>query len=289
MQHIACSTEQHRDGSLYPLAVYQFALREGLEVFGLDNFLACNLCDGVSPIVRHHLLDFICTCLARANHVDRGLTLEAVLLIYIEQVVIEGHAMVFGIGCNLANQTDSRWRALVTHCIIGEVAETLLAATNVFACAFPFAYAGGNPLEARVFVGQRNALAVSNLAYQLAGYNGLDEIMLGTQFAEFLHVGDDVVGVHHASLVAVDDSPLTLVVAADDSNTVGIGVACYHKVGVQFGAEVHAHSHCLCVLGIRADDGGEVAVNHHLLGHYVYVLKAPRTQAHRYNLATCSV
>ena len=44
--------------------------------------------------------------------------------------------------------------------------------------------------------------------------------MLRAEFAEFLHIIDDVVAIHHAGLVAVDDGPLAFVVAANDGEKV---------------------------------------------------------------------
>ncbi len=113
--------------------------------------------------------------------------------------------------------------------------------------------------------------------------------MFGTEFAEFLHIVDDVVAVHHACLVAVDDYPFSLVVAAHDSDTVSIGVRSNHEVCSEFCAEVHAHCHGFGILGVGADNGWEVAVDNHLFGHYMNILESPAAQAHGHYLASGAV
>ena len=215
--------------------------------------------------------------------------MEAELLIYIKEILVERHALVFRSRSNLADEADSRWCTFVAHLVIAQPAETLLAATDVLVRAFPHTDTVRNPLEAGVLIRQRNALFISNLAQHLTRYDGLHEVVLRTHLAQTLHCLDVVVSEHHAGLVSVDNRPFAILIAADDSQTVSIGVAGNHKVGIQFRSQVHAHRHRLCVLGIRAQHRWEVAVNHHLLRHHVDILETPRTQAHGYNLTTCTM
>ena len=93
--------------------------------------------------------------------------------------------------------------------------------------------------------------------------------------AELLLVGDDVPAEHHAGLVTIQDFPLALVVAAYDSQTVGIRVRCNDKVSIELRTELHTEGHSLCILGVRADHRGEVTIDLHLLTHNVDILEAP--------------
>ena len=86
---------------------------------------------------------------------------------------------------------------------------------------------------------------------------------------------DNVIAEHECRLVAVENLPFALVVAAYDGKAVSIGVGGNDKVGIEFGAELHAECHSLGVLGVRGDDGREIAVDNHLLRHDIDVLEAP--------------
>ena len=274
------------DGFLDPLTINQFAFDALLVVLHADDLLAGNLLRRILTVVDHHRLDLVRAALTRAYDIDGRLALEAVLLVDIEQVLIERHTLVLGISSNLADEADSRGRTFIANGIVRHEAERLLAAADIFAFAFPFADTSGNPLEARVLVGEGHALAVSNTADDLAGDDGLNQVHVVAHLAQTLHVVDDIIAVHHAGLVTVDDDPFVLVVAADDGDTVGIGVAGDDEVCAEFGTQVHTHGHSLCILGVGADHGGEVTVDNHLFGHYVDVLKAPAAQAHRYDLTS---
>ena len=113
--------------------------------------------------------------------------------------------------------------------------------------------------------------------------------MLWAEFAKFLHIVDDVVAVHHAGLVAVDDGPFALVIATNDSNTVSIWVRSDNEVSVELGTEVHTHGHSLSVLWVRTLHGREIAIDDHLLRYDVDILEAPRAKAHWDDLASRAV
>ena len=69
--------------------------------------------------------------------------------------------------------------------------------------------------------------------------------------------------------------PFALRVAADDGQTVSVGVRGNDEVGIQACAQLHAQRHGFSVLRVGADDGGEVAVDDHLLRNDVNVLESP--------------
>ena len=210
-------------------------LFEEFEVFDFDHFLAGNLLRSVGAVVSHHCLDLLGSGLARTNNVDGCLALETIILVDLQQIVVERHTVILGVCCNLADQADSRRRTFVAYSVVRQEAETLLTATDIFALAFPHTDTVGYPLEARIFVGERNTLCISNLTNQFAGNNGLDDIHIVAQLTQTLHVVDNVVVVHDVRLVAVDDHPLALVVAANDGYTVSIGVTGDNQIGSEFG------------------------------------------------------
>ena len=119
------------------------------------------------------------------------------------------------------------------------------------------------------------AVLLGDLGNLLGGDDGLHEELVALELTQLLLVGDDVPREHHACLVAVEDLPFTLRIAAYDGQTVGIGVGGNHEVGIQARTEFHAKSHGLSILGVGADNGGEVTVDDHLLGHDMNVLEAP--------------
>ena len=106
---------------------------------------------------------------------------------------------------------------------------------------------------------------------------------------EFLLILYNIIGEHQSGLVTVEDAPLALRVAANDSQTVCIGVGSQHKVGVEFVAQLHAQRHGLRVFRVRRNHGWEIAVDDHLLLHHVDVLEAPSAQGSRDNHTTRSV
>ena len=89
---------------------------------------------------------------------------------------------------------------------------------------------------------------------------------------------NNVVEEHHTSLVTVDNHPLALIVLARDCQTVGVGVGCHHKVGVNLLGKIDGHCHSLGVLGVGRYDCGEITVLYHLLLDTVDVLEAPTTK-----------
>ena len=94
-------------------------------------------------------------------------------------------------------------------------------------------------------------MAVSDFTDEFGSNDGLNDIHIGTEFAQTFHVIDDVVVIHDIGLVTVDDDPLTFVVPANDSDTVGIGVRSDNEVSAEFGTECDTHRHCLSVFGVR--------------------------------------
>ena len=110
--------------------------------------------------------------------------------------------------------------------------------------------------------------------------------MIWTQLAQLLHIVDNVVAVHHTGLITIDDCPLALVIAANDGQTVCIWITCYYQVGIQSCTQVHTHCHRLGVLWVRTLYGWKITIYHHLLGHHMDILKAPRAQAHWHNMTT---
>ena len=236
LQHIARRVQRHFDVALFPLAVLEFALLEGLIVLDEAYLLAGDLFRSVSAVVLHHLLDLLGTCLTRANDIDRRLALEAVVGVDLQQVVVQRHAVVLRVRSDLADQADRGRRTFITDSVVRQEAETLLASTDILTLAFPHTDAVGDPLEAGVLIRQRHALSIRDLTDELRGHDGLDDIHVRTHLTQPLHVVDDVVVEHDVGLVSVDNHPLALVVAADDGYTVRIRVGSDNEVGAQLRA-----------------------------------------------------
>ena len=200
---------------------------------------------------------------------------ETILHIDVHKQVIEGLAVVLCPCGNLTNQADRCWGVLVANLVERQEAKRLFTATDVLLHTFVLADFVGNPLEACVAVAEFHTILISNLANNFCGHNRLHEELVAFQLAELLLVGDDVPAEHHAGLVTIDDFPLTLCIAADDSQTVSIGVAGNNEVSIQACAQFHTQRHSLCILGIRRNHRREVTVDDHLLGNHVDVLEAP--------------
>ena len=162
--------------------------------------------------------------------------MEAVVGVDLQQVVVQRHAVVLRVRSDLADQADSRRRTFIADSVVRQEAETLLTATDILALAFPHTDTVGDPLEAGVFVGEGDTLSIRDLTNQLRGHDGLDDIHVRTHLTQPLHVIDDVVVEHDVGLVAVDDDPLALVVAADDGYTVCIRVTRDNEVSAKLGA-----------------------------------------------------
>ena len=225
--------------------------------------------------IGHHLLDLVGTGLSGTYDIDGHLAREAILGIDVHQQVIERHAVILGPCCDLADKADGGWAVLVPDLVEGQESERLFAATDVLLHALILADLVGNPLEACVAVAQLHAVLLGNLGDDLSGDDGLYEKLVALQLAELLLVGDDVPAEHHAGLVAVEYLPLALGIAADDGQTVSIWVGGDDQISIKPCAELHAECHGFRILGVGADNGGEIAVDDHLLRDDVNILEAP--------------
>ena len=153
----------------------------------------------------------------------------------------------------------------------------------------PYRNLVSNPLEACVAVFIFYAVLLGNLGDDLGSHDGLYKELVALQLAELLLVGNDIPREHHTGLVTVQNLPLALAVAADNSQTVSIRVRSDDEVGIQTGTELHTQGHSLGILWVRADNGWEITVDNHLLRNDMDVLEAPRAQSHRDDDATCAV
>ena len=201
--------------------------------------------------------------------------METVVGVDLEQVIIEGHAVILCVRSDLADEADSRRRTFVAYSIVRQEAEALLTTTDIFAFAFPHTDTVGNPFEACVFVGEGDTLCVRNLTDELGGHDGLDDIHIVAELTQTLHVVDDVVVEHDVGLVTVDDDPLAFVITANYGDTVRVRVGSDDEVSAEFGTEFHTEGHSFSVLRVRGNDSREITIDHHLLGHYVDVLESP--------------
>ena len=144
-----------------------------------------------------------------------------------------------------ADETDGCGSVLVAHFVVWEIAEALLAAADVFALAFEFSDAIGNPFEAGVLVEAVNAVLCCDACDEFGGDDGFDHEICRLQLSESLLVLDGVPIEHTCCLVAVENLPFALVVAAYDGKAVSIGVGGDDKVGIELSAELHAECHSL--------------------------------------------
>ena len=243
----------------------------------------------VGTEVCHHLLNLVSTGLTWANYVYSKLLAEAILCINLHQEVVECLALILSPCCNLANQTDRCRSILIAYLIVWQETEALLTTTDVLLLALRDSNLACNPLETSVAVAQLYVVLLGNLSNNFCCYDGLYEEVCWLQLAQLLLVLNDVVAEHHGCLVTIDDHPLALVVAANDSQTVSIWVGSYHEVSVQLSTELHTESHSLCILWVWRNDCWEVAIYNHLLRNYIDVLEAPRTQTERNDDTTCTV
>ena len=248
---------------------------ESLIVFPSNNLAATQLLWRVSAEVSHHLLNLVGTSLARANHVDCELLAEAIVGINLHQEVVESLALILSPSCNLANQADRSRSILIANLVVWQESERLFTTTNIILLALRNSNLAGNPLETSIAVAKLYVVLLGNLGNNLGSNDSLDEEVGWLKLAELLLVFDDIVAEHHGSLVAVDDHPLALVVAANDSQTVGIRVGSHHEVGIKLSAELHTESHSLSILRVWRNYGWEVAIDNHLLRHHVDVLESP--------------
>ena len=262
---------------------------QALVVLPGNNLAATQLLWRVSTEVCHHLLDLVSTSLTWANHVYCKLLTEAILCIDLHQEIVESLALILSPGSNLTNQADRCRSILITYLIVWQEAEALLTTTDVLLLALRDSNLACNPLETCVAVAQLYVILLGNLSNHLCCNDGLYEEVCWLQLTQLLLVLDDIVAEHHGCLVTVDDHPLALVIAANDSQAVSIRVSSYYEVSVQLGTELHTESHSLSILWVRRNHCREVAIYNHLLRNYIDVLEAPRTQAERYDDTTCTM
>ena len=214
---------------------------------------------------------------------------ESIVHVNLHEQVVEGLALVLGPCGDFADETDGSGCVLVANLVVGEESKAFLAATDILLLAFGEGDFACNPLEAGVAVADFNSFLLGNIGDALGGHDGLHQEVGALKLAEVLLVLDDVIAEHEGGLVAVENHPFALVVAADDGEAVGIGVGGYYQVSVELRSELHAEGHGLCVFRVGAYDGGEVSVHYHLLGHYVDVLESPAAEAEGHNDAARTV
>ena len=93
-----------------------------------------------------------------------------------------------------------------------------------------------------------------------------------------LAVHDNVVKENHASLVAVNQYPLSLIILASHAYAVSVRVRGHYDVSINALCQVKCHGECFTIFRVRTFNRWEVAVLNHLFGHAVYIFKSPELQ-----------
>ena len=150
-------------------------------------------------------------------------------------------------------------------------------------------YLACNPLEASVAVAHLDVLLVGNLLDNFCSNDGLHDEVSRLHLAHRLTVLDDVIQEQQTCLVSVDENPLTLVVLARHTYTVGIGVAGHHDVSIHSLGITQRKGKRLTVLGVRTDNCREIATLDHLLFYTMHIFKTPLLDATRNHSHTCTV
>ncbi|CAN3994176.1 DUF5655 domain-containing protein, partial [Dysosmobacter welbionis] len=118
---------------------------------------------------------------------------------------------------------------------------------------------------------------------------GLEGHGLLRHFAGAAHGADEVVQQQHAGLISGDGAVLAAVVPDHDAHPVAVRVSAQDEVHVILPGQVDGQIEALRVLRVGGDHGGEVAVDHHLLGLTDQVLDAQGPQCLRHQLVAAAV
>ncbi len=180
--------------------------------------------------------------------------------------------------CGFGRQRAGRNAVLVAHVVAREVAERLLAASDVLGLALVFADDLGDVLEAREAVVALHAEAVGHGVGHLRRDDGLHHILPAVEQPQFGPARELVAHEQHEGLVAVQQHVFALLVAQRHADAVRVGVGRQHQVGAFACRQLDGFRHGFTLLGVGRLHGGEVAVHHRLLGHERHVREAEAAQ-----------
>ena len=189
LQDIACSGEIH----LCHLSAAQICAVEVSVVFHHHYVATGKLSGRICAEILHHLLDFLCSGLARAHHRDAFLMGVSVLKIDFLKHFIEVHATVFCPCADFGHQRDCRHGVLVAAEVFGQEAVAFLTATKIALSAFEIADYAGNPFESGIAVIHLHILILGNSLDGFCRDDCLDHIFIAFQQSELAVAEHDVV------------------------------------------------------------------------------------------------
>ena len=92
-------------------------------------------------------------------------------------------------------------------------------------------------------------------------------------------MSENIVKIHHTSLITVNQHPFTFIILTSDTYTVCIN----------FFSQIHSHRKSFGIFRVRRDDSREVTVLNHLFGNSKHIFKSPHLQSTRNQHHTCTV
>ena len=134
-----------------------------------------------------------------------------------------------------------------------------------------------------------DVVILADAAHQLRGDDRGETYGIGRERAVGAFGGDDIVHQQAADLIAGDGVILVVLAADHDTDAVGIGVGGDDEVAAHLLGEVDREIEALGVFRVRAHDGREAAVEHHLLLDGDDVLHAEAVQRFRHQTPAAAV
>ena len=102
-------------------------------------------------------------------------------------------------------------------------------------------------------------------------------------------MSENIVKIHHTSLITVNQHPFTFIILTSDTYTVCIRVGSHNEVCINFFSQIHSHRKSFGIFRVRRDDSREVTVLNHLFGNSKHIFKSPHLQSTRNQHHTCTV
>ena len=118
-----------------------------------------------------------------------------------------------------------------------------------------------------------HVVCCANGSGKLGGNDGLDSIRMLGHAVGFLVCGQNIVKQQSTHLVAGNGLKGAVCGSGHDAHAVCVGVGCHDQVAAYAVSDLDTQLKYLRIFGVGLGNGGEVAVNDHLLGNGVEVLK----------------
>ena len=240
-------------------------------------------------VIGHDLLNFLRAGFTLADDVYHLLYVQTVFFIYFLKELPEGEALLCGPCGAFCNGATCYLGALVTDKLSKVEAVAFLSAADELGLAFLLLLNLRNVLEAGENVVALYAEALGNCGQELAGDDGLHDVLLAVKLPKLFPAPEDVVCEEAPSLVAGELDHLAFVVADGYAKAVCVRVCGQDKVCAGFIGLCKGHGHGGGFLRIGRCHSGEIAVRHFLLRNVDNIGEADALESLRHQAYAAAV